>query len=88
MCVPYSLEACEDVAKSIGKNLGGGGYNFASTEYITKGCYAYRKGYYAGNFYFGMGGTKNEMKMALAEPKYRPLGYDCKFTGNVLLIFQ
>ena len=84
-CAPYSVEACKSVAKALGKNLGGDGYKFASSRYNTKGCYGYESGDYAKHIFFGMGGTKDQMKKALATPKFGPLGYDCKNAGEFLL---
>ena len=47
VCVPYSEQACRDVANALGLSLGGVGYSFAG-DYSVKGCYAYSSGKYAG----------------------------------------
>jgi len=41
-CIPYSEQACRDAALEEGFQLGGGGSDFIG-DYVTKGCYAYRK---------------------------------------------
>ena len=45
-------DSCEAAAVAEGLT-----YVTAKTEYTTKGCYGYSSGSYAGNVYFGMGGT-------------------------------
>ncbi len=56
--------------------LGGTGFDFKG-DFVTKGCYAYESGKYAGRIYYGTGGTKEEMSKLLIAPQYRPKGYDC-----------
>ena len=71
-CVPYSLEACKDAGKTwdlIGPTT--------SSTYVTKGCYAYKSGSYAGKLYYGTGGSPDEIQTDLTLPKYRPSGFDC-----------
>ena len=82
--MPYSQEACEAVAKELGKELGNNLYAFAG-DYETKGCYAYKGGYLGKSVFYGRGGTIEEMKRDLTGDIYRPPGYDC--TGNILSIF-
>ena len=61
---------------------GGGGWDFAG-GYNVKGCYAYEDGTFAGIAFYGIGGTKEEMKItSLESPKYRPPGYDCFQEGK------
>jgi len=74
-CEPYSEEACRKAALNAGLELGGDGYEFAG-DYGTKGCYAYVKahGKYAGNAYYGTGGSVAEMSTDL-QPKFRPRYY-------------
>ena len=83
VCVPYSQEACEAVAKKLGKELGTSRYGFAG-DYRTKGCYAYKSGSYQNVMFYGTEGSKEETKSDLTGSKYRPPGYDC--IGNVLSI--
>ena len=82
-CDPYSLEACEDAGKTLGLLLGGGGSSF-SGDYSTKGCYAYDNGKekYQGMVFYGTGGSKDEMKLALSRPKYRPQTFYCLGIGR------
>ena len=77
VCVPYSEQACRDVANALGLSLGGVGYSFAS-DYSQKGCYAYSSGKYAGKAYYGTGGTTEEMKKSLNGQAHRLSGYDCE----------
>ena len=63
--------------------LGGKGYEFASSTTITKGCYSYKNGEYFGHMYYGSGGTAEQNKKPLEPPKFRPPGYDCTTVGNV-----
>ena len=87
-CVPYSLGACEDAAKARGKEIGGKGYEFASSSHSTKGCYGYRDGAYFDHVYYGTGGTLTEMKRELKSPKFRPLGHDCNSAGNPFILLK
>ena len=76
-CEPYSEAACEAAAKKLGYAKGSTAYPFKS-EYHTKGCYAYDRGDFAGQVYYGTGGTKAQMKeIPKKEDQYRPQGYDC-----------
>ena len=74
VCKPYSLEACEDAAKALGKN-------FEVDSWSTKGCYSYDSGEYVNNVYYSTGGTTLKKRKSLALPKYRPSGHDCKVYG-------
>jgi len=76
VCIPYSKEACEAAANSLGLEKGYGNYNFAGS-YGTKGCYAYETGNYAGVAFYGTGGSEDNMKVELNDPQYRPVGHDC-----------
>ena len=73
----------------------GGSHEFASPAYKTKGCYGHLKGSQNGRknenvdyIYYGTGGTKEQIQYELLYPKYRPPGYDCKYDGNILLIYD
>ena len=81
-CVPYSQEACKAAAERLGLHLGDGYSSFISSDNPNKGCYAYDSGRFAGRVYYGSGGTTEQMKTALASPKYRPIGYDCSVEGK------
>ena len=81
--MPYSQEACEAVAKELGKELGTSTYAFAG-DYGTKGCYAYTSGAYQNTMFYGLGGTEEDKKSDLTGTKYRPPGYDCQG----ILIFE
>ena len=60
--------------------LGTSSYEFAG-DYSTKGCYAYKGGSYDGTVFYGTGGTEEQRKTTLSEPKYRPEGHDCSPKG-------
>ena len=77
VCVPYSEQACRDVANALGLSLGGVGYSFAG-DFSQKGCYAYSSGTYTGKAYYGTGGTTEEMKKSLNGQAHRLSGYDCE----------
>jgi len=51
-CVPYSEEACKQVANSLGLSQGGAGYDMVG-DYDTIGCYAYNSGSYANMVFYG-----------------------------------
>lgn len=81
-CEPYSKEACEQVAKTLGTTVVSGAYD-------TYGCYRYRsaKGVpqdWQDNLWYGEGGTVEQMQMIpgiKSNPntfnQFRPVGYDC-----------
>ena len=75
--MPYSLAACQDAAKFLGKRLGDDKFEFATSSHKSKGCFGYFDGEWANNIYYGTGGTKEQAKMELVPPKYRPPGFDC-----------
>ena len=81
-CVPYSQQACEYAANRHGLRKGGKGYEFASIDFSTKGCYGYKSGSYAGIAFYGIGGLMNEMKAPFtsddADGPYRLSGDDCE----------
>ena len=81
ICTPYSENACRDAINTLGLQQGGNGYSF-SGNFGTKGCYAYESGSFANLAFYGTGGTEDQMKQALASPKYRPIGHDCNTQGN------
>ena len=70
---------------SLGLQKGGRGFNFVG-PHLTKGCYAYESGSYANLAYYGVGGTEDQIKVQLATPKYRPLGYDCSTSGKIFYL--
>ena len=77
-CVPYSEEACRDVAA---KNLG---WNMQTSEYPNKGCYVYEEGHkYYGTVYYGTGGSLHDKKKSLNKPRLRPKGFDCNKPGSL-----
>ena len=87
-CDPYSVKACRDAAKALGKSAGGCGYPFES-DFSIKGCYTYRGGIYGKCVFYGTGGTEDEMKRHLFSTAiFRPSGYDCSIDGSVLHIFS
>ena len=103
ICVPYSLSACKDAAKAFGKKLGyepeenskHRKWDFASSEYKTKGCFGYLDGdgwiyehgkKYVGSIFYGTGGLVEQANQDITPPRYRPPGYDCLYTGNSLFI--
>ena len=71
--------------------LGKGNVKFADFH-RTKGCHAFKTGYYKGSVFYGLGGNDKE----ISEPfdrkasTYRPDGYDCSPNSNTLtiLVFQ
>ena len=83
-CVPYSEEACEDAVERLGLQKGGKGFNFIENTFVTKGCYSYENGNYANIAYYGSGGSEQQMATQLNSPKYRPAGYDCSKSGNII----
>ena len=83
-CVPYSKEACEDAVERLGLQKGGKGFNFVDNNFATKGCYSYENGNYANIAYYGSGGSEQQMATQLNSPKYRPAGYDCSKSGNII----
>ena len=77
ICTPFLEEACEAVAKKMGRTFQKGKWSG------VYGCYYYKTGKYAKNVYFSDKGTVlNKSKTHVASNKYRPKGYDCK-TGNL-----
>ena len=84
-CVPYSSQACETAANRINRKKGGGGFDFIG-NYTEVGCYGYNSGKYFGMIFYGTGGTTDQMKTSLDDPKYRPIGYDCSTEGKKLYI--
>ena len=75
-CIPYSEKTCHQVGARFNLEKGGGGFAFVG-NYSVKGCYAWHSGKYAGKIFYGTGGTIKEMQALVADPKYRPQGYDC-----------
>jgi len=75
----YSQNSCKEAAASNGYTLGTKeniGYNFAG-KYGTKGCYTYGKpSKYAGYVFYGLGGTKGNMKKQPGGLQFRPKGYE------------
>ena len=62
--------------------FGGAGAN------AIKGCYAYEDDFKdlplsSGKFFYGTGGTEDQMKQPLSFPTYRLEGYDCYAIGNL-----
>ena len=74
-CDPYSEETCRNVGDLLNLTF------MKSSSYSTKGCYAYSKGKYSRNIYFGTG--SGDRKTDLQSPKYRPVGSKkvCKALG-------
>ena len=71
-CVPYSVEACMDVAKSLGLQLGGCN-EFQGSRGYASGCYAYNGGGICnGQAFYGTWGTQESMKQSVRPPRYRP----------------
>ena len=69
--MPYSIEACMDVAKSQGLQLGGCGNPFQgsiSSGYAA-GCYMQNGGGCIGLAFYGTGGTLESMKQSVT-PHY------------------
>jgi len=62
--------ACEAAALAKGLLIGGAGHDFTGS-FVTKGCYAYTSGQYAGRAYFGLGGTAADRSTEPASPQYR-----------------
>ena len=85
-CVPYSLQACKDAVERLGLQKGGRGWSFTGTTYSRKGCFAYSKGYFANIAFYGLGGSEEQNKKPLRSPRYRPSGYDCSSTGNLVFV--
>ena len=61
-----------------------------TAKYNDKGCFAYKDGPYAGVAFYGVGGTRDEMKkdpesLTILSQKYRPVGYDCKTSCRLFL---
>ena len=75
----------------------GSNREFASSAYKTKGCFGYLKGppnewqnEYVDYIYYGISGVKDQIQYGLSTPEYpeyRPPGFDCRYDGNVILIF-
>ena len=79
-CAAFSEDACRSAGIDLGLKLGGEKYAFTG-DYPTKGCYAYtdQSKDYAGEIYFGTGGTQEEMQSYTSKVhQFRPEGYDCK----------
>ena len=75
-CQPYSEQACRHAATALGLQLGSTASPFAG-KFTQKGCYAYSSGKYAGQAYYGTGGTAEDMQKEVASNAYRPNNYDC-----------
>ena len=75
-----TTSGCAAAATSMGLQLGGNGYAFAS-NYSTKGCYYYPSGSSAGMAYFGDGGTEASMGTALSGSTAR---VDCPIANSHL----
>ena len=78
-CVPYTEDACRAAATEMG-------FDFVdSSDYNTKGCYAYFRTHYdyGGKVYFGTGGSENDKKKTLSGYKFRPSGHDCTSNNNL-----
>ena len=84
VCVPYSLQACEDAVAALGLQKGGpNGYSFVG-NYSDKGCYTYNYGDYTNVAFYGTGGSFEEMSnLYIDKGVYRPFGYDCQTNGNI-----
>ena len=75
--------------------MNGSNREFASTAYKTKGCFGYIRGLpnewqneYLDYIYYGIGGSKEQIRYGLSSSEYRPPGFDCRYDGNVISIFQ
>ena len=75
--------------------MNGSNREFASTAYKTKGCFGYIRGLpnewqneYVDYIYYGIGGSKEQIRYGLSSSEYRPPGFDCRYDGNVISIFQ
>ena len=70
-CVPYSAKVCEELANRLN-------VSFYTSDYSTKGCYAYDISRYPG-FYYGTGGNAETVKSKFksSSSAYRPHGFDC-----------
>merc|ERR1711957_166983 len=68
---PTTASSCKTLALSLSLTLGGGGYPFEA-DTVTKGCYAYSSGTWAGMAFFGSGGTAAQMQSTLTLPQYGP----------------
>ena len=88
-CIPYSQNACEDVADSLGLQKGGGDYAFVG-DYNIKGCYAYKENHdeYPNMVFYGTGGTEDQTNDLVAPPAYRPTGYDCSSKHKIQIVTQ
>ena len=75
-CKPYSVKACQNAAKALGKYFRGPAYWTGA-----KGCYGYTTGQHKDFVFYSTRGSTYEMKSSLALPRYRPEGYDCKTYG-------
>ena len=77
-CKPYTESTCRLLATKMEGIPGGRKAEFAE-YHNTKGCFAFKKGYYKGSYFYGLGGNENQT----SEPFYRdatvfrPQGYDC-----------
>ena len=60
------------IARELGLQVGGAGYDFEG-KWRDEGLFAYHTGKYAGNAYFGIGGTtEEEVEQMGGNDKYRP----------------
>ena len=69
--------------------LGKGNVKFADFH-RTKGCHAFKTGYYKGSVFYGLGGndTENSEPFDRNATVYRPGGYDCSPRSNTFIIFH
>ena len=83
--------------KKLKKEIKDRKYDFASSTYKTKGCYGYLDGddyiyqhgkKYVGSIFYGTGGLVEQASQDISPPRYRPPGYDCISTGNLLYILS
>ena len=84
VCVPYSLQACEDAVAALGLQKGDPPGSPFVGNYKHKGCYAYNNKDYAGMAFYGTGGSFEQISTTeVGSGIYRPFGYDCSTNGNI-----
>merc|ERR1712194_312467 len=71
-CPIMTEEQCEQEARSLGLQVGGGRRWAFGGDYAVKGCYAYSTGQSAGMAFFGRGGNDEQMRASLSGNQYRP----------------
>ena len=77
-CEPYSERACRDAATALGLQLGSKTFSFKGAYgHVAGGCYAYSSGENAGQAYYSIGATVEDMQAALPTGLYRPANHDC-----------